>query len=344
MIGVVVFLAICAASTLGYVLAGWDWLSALYQVVITVFGVGFGEVQPIDTPALRIYTMFVIVAGCSAVVYIVGSFIQALTEGEIQRALGIRRQVMEISRLEDHVIICGYGRIGQPLAQHLREAKVPLVVVDDNAMRVQSAREAGFLAHQGNATEDKTLEDVGIKSARTLATVLPDDAANVFITLTAKALNPKVLVIARGETVATEKKLRTAGAQHVILPADIGAVRIAHLITRPSAVELLAAGASRSDLNDQLNQLHLRIDEFPIPLLSPLDGKTLADIETIGQGIFLIIGVRRTDGSIVDNPGKEDRIHVGDRLVIVGHEEDIPKFAARHITPRPMQYRGVRSR
>jgi voltage-gated potassium channel len=343
LLGLLIFLITCSASVGGYMLAGWDWLSAVYQVVITVFGVGFGEVRPIDTPALKIFTMAVIIFGCSSVVYIVGGFIQMLTEGEIHRAMGDRRQSLELSKLANHVIICGYGRLGQPLAQHLLQAKTPFVVVDSSAERVARARDDGFYAIQGNASDEKTLLEAGIERAKILATVLPDDAMNVFITLTARSLNSKTEIIARGEQQTTEQKLRAAGATRVVLPADIGALRIAQLITHPTAEQFLEANESRHSLNTQLEQIDLKIDEFPIPAHSSLDGKNLNEVETIGQGAFLIVGIKQADGTMVHNVEKSHVIRAGDRLIILGHRQDIPAFAARHLSTAVVNYRGVTS-
>ena len=324
------FLLTVIIAITGYMLAGWDLLSAVYMVVITVFGVGFGEVLPLDAPELKIFTIFVIIAGCSSMVYFVGGFIQMLTEGEIQRAVGEHRHSREIGKLDKHAIICGFGRLGQPLAAMLKESGHAFVIVDGSNERASMARDAGYLVVVGNATEDRTLEEAGIDRAKVLATVLPDDAANVFITLTARTLNPGLEIIARGEVTSTEQKLRAAGARHVILPADIGAVRIAHMITKPSAVEFLAQSESRTSLNSQLEQIDLKIDQMPIPHGSPLHGKRLVEIEILGGGAFLVIGVKRHDESMVANPAKDFVLKSGDTLIVVGHRQDIPLFAAKY--------------
>lgn len=337
------FLLTFVSAVSGYVFAGWTLLDAIYMVVITIFGVGFGEVIPLDSPALKIFTMFVIVAGYASVVVIIGGFIQMVTEGEIQRAVGDHRQVVEIDRLDKHAIICGYGRIGQPLADQLREAHKPFVIVDDSPDRAAMAREAGHLVIVGNATEDRTLQRAGIERALHLATVLPNDAANVFITLTARTLNPAIEIIARGEMATTEQKLRVAGAKHVVLPADIGAVRIAHMITKPSALEFLNQADSRVSLNAQLEQIDLRIDQMPVAESSPLHGKRLEEVEILGRGAFLIIGVMRAGESVAANPTKDLVLAGGDTLIIIGHREDIPQFAARFGAATTTRvYRGVK--
>ncbi|HTL89459.1 MAG TPA: NAD-binding protein, partial [Leptolyngbya sp.] len=232
--GVVFFIITVFLATIGYIVAGWSPLDAFYMVVITVFGVGFGEVLPINTPELKIFTMLVIISGTSSTVYAVGGFVQMITEGEIKQILGRRLMTQTIEALKEHVIICGFGRMGQILARKLTDAQVPFVIIDSNPTRIEQAELQGYLVYLGNATDDMVLYQVGIKSARALTTVLPDDAANVFITLTARELNPKLLILSRGELPSTEKKLRLAGADQVVLPASISALRMAHMITHPA--------------------------------------------------------------------------------------------------------------
>lgn len=169
----------------GYRLAGWNWLDSIYMVVITIFGVGFGEIGPMP-PGLRIFTMAVIISGCTSVAYILGGFLQMITEGEIKRVLGVRRMKREIDLLTDHVIICGYGRIGQILANQMETAHQPFVLIDNDDHRVAQAEGKGFLVQMGSAADENILEAAGIMRAKFLATVLPDDAINVFITLTAR--------------------------------------------------------------------------------------------------------------------------------------------------------------
>ena len=231
--GITFFAATCVIATVGYVIAGWDWLDAVYMVTITIFGVGYGEVKPIEAPMLKLFTMGVIFAGCSSLVYVIGGIVQMLAEGEVERMLGIRTRSREIGQLSDHTIICGYGRVGQMLALELSNHGESLVILDRDTDRVQLAIEDGFLALEGDAVNDDVLHGVGIFRARTLATVLPDDATNVFITLTARDLSDTIQIIARAESPCTERKLIRGGATSVVMPAAISAVRIAQLASSP---------------------------------------------------------------------------------------------------------------
>lgn len=232
--GILFFLAVCILATCGYVWAGWQWLDAIYMVTITIFGVGYGETRPIEGPWLRFFTIGVIFAGCSSLVFVVGGIVQMLTEGEIAKIMGTRNRTKDIEALHDHTIICGYGRVGQMLARELAAAGEPLIVLDNNPKRVEEAIANGHLAVQGDAADDHTLSSIGIFRARTLATVLPDDATNVFITLSARDLCDSINIVARAEMPATERKLLRSGATNVVMPAAIGASKIAQLAKQAS--------------------------------------------------------------------------------------------------------------
>jgi voltage-gated potassium channel len=340
LVGAVFFATTLVVAVTGYTIAGWTLLEAIYMVVITVFGVGFGEVRPITSPWLRIFTILVIIAGTSSAVYIVGGFVQMVTEGEINRALDVRRMSKEIRTLRQHVIICGYGRIGQILAKKMQDAAQPFVIVDNSSTRIAEIQEMGYLSVTGSATDEAILQDAGIEHARFLATVLPDDAANVFITLTARGLNPDLVILARGELPSTEKKLRQAGADHVVLPATIGAMRMAHMITHPAALDFLDQNDGSSTLNELLSQFDIQVDELAIPLGSPLAGGTIGDIEVRGKGAFIVMALRRADGTTLNQPEHITPVLEGDTVIVMGHRGDIPKFANHYTLQRQMKYRG----
>jgi voltage-gated potassium channel len=344
LIGAAFFAITQLVAVIGYMLAGWSFLDALYMVVITTFGVGYGEVKPIISPALRVFTMLVIVAGTSSVVYLVGGFVQMITEGEIKRVLGARRVSREIMQLNQHVIICGYGRIGQTLVEEIATSNLPFIVIDNNEERIAQAESAGHLVMLGSATDEQTLMAAGIDRARTLATALPDDAFNVFITLTARGLNPNLTIIARGELPSTEKKLLQAGADRVVSPATIGAHRMAHLITHPAALDFFEQSDGRLDLNELLAELDLHMEELVISHGSPLVGYSISSVEVNGKGAFIVVALRRANGETIINPGSEVFLHEDDTLILMGHRGDIPKFAKHYALRQQLQYRGMRQR
>lgn len=341
-IGVTTFLLTVVIAVTGYVIAGWSLLDAIYMVVITIFGVGYGEVQPLTSNALKIFTILVIIAGVLSAAYIVSGFVQLITEGEIRKLINVKRMNKDIELLEDHVIICGFGRIGQMVAQELKTAHQPFVILDNNPERIELALEQSYLTYLGNATDESSLQAVQIHKARTLTTVLPNDAANVFITLTAREMNSQLVILARGEIPSTEKKLRLAGANHVILPASISAVRMAHLITNPSAIDFLSQTDGQASLNELLAELDIQIQELPIQ--EALVGGTIGDVETRGHGTFIIVALRRAEGDIVIHPQRNVYLAKGDVLMLMGHQGDMPNFAQRAALKREIRYRGARVR
>jgi voltage-gated potassium channel len=338
--GAVFFSLTCLTAVIGYMMSGWSLLDAIYMVVITVFGVGYGEAHPLKNPELKLFTMGLIVAGCSSGIYVVGGFVQMLAEGEINRALGTRRMSKGIDKLFGHALICGYGRVGQMLAHDLVLADQPLVVIDNDESRVQEAQAAGHLALRGNASEEQTLVTAGIDRARVLASVLPDDSANVFITLTARDLNPTIEIIARAESPSTEKKLLRSGANRVVMPAYIGATKIARMITCPSAEGLLLETVGKLRLEEELKQLGLELNEVELKPSSPLVGQTVADIEVTGSGGLVLVAIKRSDGMLVRDPRPDFRLGAGDVFIILGHSSALPQVARRAAGRVATVYRG----
>lgn len=171
--GILFFILTCLIGIIGYVIYGWSIMDSIYMVIITIFGVGYGEIKPIESSSLRVFTIMVIVGGYAAAIYAVGGFIQILTEGEIHRALGARKMSRGIDKLDNHTIICGFGRIGRILARQLHETKSKFVVIDTDRDKVEEAESNGYLALIGDASSEEVLERAGVKKAKTLATVLP---------------------------------------------------------------------------------------------------------------------------------------------------------------------------
>ncbi|TWT60427.1 Voltage-gated potassium channel Kch [Rubinisphaera italica] len=340
--GILLFLTVCVLATIGYVLNGWSLDDATYMTIITIFGVGYGEVQPIESPSLRILTIAVIVAGYGAVIYTVGGFMQMLVDGEINKAIGARRMTRDIEKLNQHTIVCGFGRMGTILAKELAAAGQQFIIIDNNEQRLQLAKDLGYLILQGDASDEHMLSQAKINLASVLATVLSDDATNVFVTITAREMNPQVMIIARGENPRTEKKLLGCGANQVVLPTAIGASRVAHLILRPTAENLLGDITQQRNMNDEIGEIGLQFDELKVTASSPLKGKKLSEIEVRGNFGFLIVGIRSLTGQSTLNPSSDTILNEGDVVVILGHRDDIPQVAKRFSKPvETMKYRGA---
>lgn len=316
--GVLYMLTVMTAATMAYIGEGWSPGDAVYMVVLTVYTVGYDEVRPIDTPVLRGITIALIVLGCTGMIFLTGVLVQAITASQLQQLFGLRRMHDQIERLSRHVIICGFGRIGVMLARDLAAGGAPFVILDHSAERLAQARELGYLTAEGDATDEAALRAAGIERARCVATVLPDDAANVFITLSARALNRELTIVARGEMPSTESKLLQAGADRVVMPTHIGAERIAEIILYPAADRALHSSAQKEEFARDLRLLGLEIEVVPVAAGSRCVGQTVGAVEQLAAGAFMIVGLNRSDGESISRPGPETPIKAEDGLVVVG--------------------------
>lgn len=320
--GAFVLAMILITAVMGYRWAGWSWIDAIYMVAITVSTVGYGEIGPM-TPELRVFTVFVLISGMTASAFTFGSLIQLLAAGEINRALGIRMMSQEIGRLRDHVVICGFGRIGKMLSAELSRKSIGFLVIDQNHERAAEAQQHGHHVLVGDATDEDILISAGVERAKSLVTALPSDADNVFITLTSRNLNRSLKIIARGEYPTTQKKLMQAGADRVVLPAAIGAQRIAAMLTRPTTVELMELFAGGRTLD-------VEVDELQVPQASPLVGKSVEYAEAARKHGLLVVAVKRNSGEMVFNPGATFHFAALDTVIAMGRTEDIARFRQEH--------------
>jgi voltage-gated potassium channel len=263
--------------------------------------------------------MLIIAFGMVSVAYTVAGLIQFMTEGEIRRLLGHQRMRRQIETLKDHVIVAGYGRVGELVSNELLAAEVPFVVIEVSPEIARDIEDRGYLHLIGDATEEKVLLDAGLLRAKTLVTVMPSDAENVFITLTARQIAPDVAIISRAEQPSTQKKLRQAGANHVVLPAAIGAHRIVSLLTNPSAVEFTELVTSRSSLA-------IELDDVPIKDGSLLKGKSLRDADIGRKTGVIVIAVKRADGRVEFPPSGDEPFAHGDSIVLLGRRSNLDQF------------------
>ena len=317
-LGIGFTLSVIALATIAYIATGWNFGDAIYMVVMTVYTVGYGEVRPIDTPLLRSITIGTIVFGCTGMIFVTGALIQLITVSQITQIYGLKRMNTRIDQLKDHVIICGFGRLGTVLAHDLHAGSASFVVLELNDAHVQHARDLGYLCLQGDATDEDQLRYVGIERARTLATVLPNDAANVFITLSARSLNPGLDIIARGELPSTERKLLQAGANHVVLPTHIGAERMAEMILYKETAKFLRGSHRMRDFEGVLHTLGLEIDVVSAAPESSIVGLTIEEVEREANGAFFIVQLNRRAGEAIAGPANDLRIEAGDGIVFVG--------------------------
>jgi voltage-gated potassium channel len=306
-------------GVVGYMAFGWPFFEALYMVIITISGVGYGEVRPTTSTPLRIHTMMVIALGLVAVAYTVAGFVQFFTEGEIRNYLGRQRMRRQIEAMAGHTIIAGFGRVGILVCEELATAGLPFVVIERSIERVIDIERRGYTNLHADATHEETLHEAGLERAKTLVSVLSSDAENVFLTLTAKRLAPTIEIIARAEAPLTMKTFQQAGADHVVMPAAIGAHRIVSLLTNPSAVEF-------TELVTRRSSLAIEMDEIPVKARGTLDGLSLRDADVGRRTGVMVIAVKRADGRVEFPPSGDEPFAAGDIAVLLGSRKNLDLF------------------
>ncbi len=317
-VGLLYMAVVMTAATISYHLAGWSFGDALYMVIITVYTVGYQEVHPLDTALLRTITISTIVLGCTGVIFLTGALVQFITLNQINQVFGIKRMNTQIDKLSHHVIICGFGRIGAMLAQILQAAGAAFVIVERDEESAERARGFGHLCIQADAADEFALQSAGVTRARVVATVLPNDAANVFITLTARNMHPEVEIIARGEAHSTERMLLHAGANRVVQPTHIGAERIAEIILYEKTAAFVHGSEQTRDFERVLQTLGLNMEVVTAAPGSPAIGETIEAIERAAEGAFFIVQTIHRDGAAITQPEPGMRIKEGDGLVLIG--------------------------
>src|SRR4051794_4902300 len=323
-LGIAALGVVIAYGVAGYMLMGWTFMDAFYQVFITISAVGLTEVHPLVSTPLRLHTMFVIATGLFCVAFTLGGFLSLLTEGEFQKYLGHERMLRQIETLSGHTIVAGFGRVGALVCDGLAGSGIPFVIIEQEQGRVTELEARGFLHLVGDATEESILKEAGIERASVLVTAMPNDAANVFITLTARELAPQLMIIARAEQPSTQKKLRQAGANHVITPAAIGARRIVSLLTNPTAVEFV-------ELVTQRSSLAIEMDDIPILADSRLVGQTLRDADVGRRTGVIVIAIKGADGRVEFPPSGDHPIGPGDSIVLLGRRANLDQFREKFV-------------
>jgi len=300
-------------------LENYPFVDAFYMTVITASTVGFGEVHPLSDVG-RIFVSFYILFNLLVVAYLVSVLTAYIFDGELRHLFRMIRADQEIKSFRDHVIVCGFGRNGFKAYDELRHSGARAVVVEQNQALVTAANEAG---HQipavfGDATLDSTLRQAGIAHARALITALPKDADNVFVALSARELNPNLVIIARASARSSVSKLISAGANSVVLPDEIGGSHMANLIIRPEVIRFL-------DMISGLDPNKLRLEELSFNELKPaLRGQSIRELDVRSRTGATIIALRRGQGGELEvSPAADYRTAAGDVLLVLGNEAQI---------------------
>jgi voltage-gated potassium channel len=311
---IAILIAVLFIDVTGYILIEKvSFLDALYMTIISIATVGYGEVFPLS-PLGIVFTIFVIVTGLgiflSAAVFIA----EHTVEDRIRKILG-RRKMKTLAKMKDHIIIVGYGRMGEVVARDLAEKNVNFIIMECNQERFAAAEERGYNVMLADATHEESLTTAEITKARTFITLLPTDAENIFTVLTARELKPDIFIITRALDVNNEKKLYKIGADLVVTPHSLASRRIINTVLKPNVVNLI-------DLVTQTRNLALSLEEITIAEDSPLAGKTIKDSGIRKDFDAMVVAVKRQD-KMFFNPSAELEIRAGDLLILIGEREKL---------------------
>lgn len=306
-------------GTIGFTLVQGDSVfDAFYRTVTTITTTGNQELSPLHRRG-QVFNAILILFGVTSMFLAVGAMTQTIIELELQDRFGKRRMKRMIQSLHDHVIVCGFGRVGRHASFELQQARAPFVILDRDESRVARATGMGMLAVAADATRDQSLREVGVERARGLIAALPSDAENLFIILSAKALNPTLRVVTRVSEEEAEEKLRRAGADTVLTPYAIAGNQMANALLRPHVVEFL--DFEHSELGP-----HVSIEQVRVAPKEPFDSRTLTRVMNENQTGAIVLAVRRKSGEMVFNPPAEFEIAPGDYLIVMGEHKRLEEL------------------
>lgn len=312
------FLLIGVGTVGFHLIEGWNFNDALYLTVMTLTTVGYGDITPRTQPG-RYFTMALVVTGVFSFFYAATTIIRVVVSGELQQYLGRQHMERMLAQVKDHIIVCGYGRMGRLVCKEFSQAEVPFVIIDRNVESLHGFDVKGGIPLVGDANSDEILKQAGIDRARGLVTVMSSDSENLFTTMSARLLNVKLLIVARVEDAKSENKLRRAGANRVVSPYQIGGTRVAHAILRPTVMDFV-------ELATRTEYIDLQLEETCIDSASALVGKSLAESRLGADHRIIIVAVKKESGHMLFNPDPQTRLEPGDILVALGHRDHLEKL------------------
>jgi len=298
---------------------GWSILDSLYVTAQTVTTVGFGDLTPRTIWGRAFATVFMLV-GVGIVLYALTSAVQSIVQSEMVATFGRRRLSRKMSKLRNHFIICGAGRVGSHLIRSLQGSDETFIVIESNAQKVSQLLDFGIAVLVRDATLEESLIEAGVENAKGLAACLPNDADNVYVVLTARDLNPGIHIVARAAEEQAEAKLIRAGANRVVAPTIIGGHRMAMALTKPAVGDFLDSITA--------NQLDLGFEQLEVEPVSSFVGRRLSETNIRSQLNIVIVSIRRVNGEIVFNPNAEAVIQAGDMLIAIGSAESLAQLTA----------------
>jgi len=312
--------AVLAYGTLGYaLLEGWNPFDAFYMTISTISTVGFGEVHPLSTVG-RVFTATLIVGGVATMLYAFGIFAEVLSSDGFGQYRRWRQLENRLESLRDHYVVCGYGRIGTQIVTEFEQRSVRYVIVEQNPEALGRLDREGRLHIVGDAASEDVLRRAGIERARCLISAVDSDERAVYVVLAARALNPKLYVVARAGQPESIRRLELAGADRVISPYRMAGHRMAELATHPALVDVLDSLQSGSDVG---------VEELVISGEASLVGRTLEDSGLLAADGARLLAVRRQGGGLHVSPDGSLRIEAGDLIVVLGSAEQMLATAAK---------------
>ena len=312
-------LAAIALGTLGFkLLEGWSLSDSLYVTIQTLTTVGYGDLTPL-TVAGRVFASLYMFIGVGAVLYVLTSTVQTIVQSEMVATFGMRRRQREMSKLHNHFIICGSGRVGSRLIRELQRSNVPFAVIEQDAQKVAHLVENGAPVVVGDATLEETLREVGVDRARGLAACLPDDADNVYVVLIARDLNPNLHIVARAVEEQAEPKLIKAGANRVVAPTITGSHRMAQALMRPAVADFMDSITAEN--------LDLSFEQIEVAHGSAYAGHKLRYTNILSELNVVIVAIRRKNAQMSFNPSGDVMIDAGDILIAIGRAESLIRMA-----------------
>jgi voltage-gated potassium channel len=316
-LAVAALVAVMVVGTVGYLILGFSALDAVYQTVTTVTTVGFREVEPFST-AGKVFTIVIIVVGVGTALYTFSVIIETVLEDRLPEVFGRRRMERRIRGMNDHVIVCGWGRVGRAIARELTESRADAVIIDSDPERLRDVSGAALL---GDATDDAVLEKAGVRQACALVAALSTDAGNLFVTISARALKPDLFIVARVRLEDNEEKLRRAGADRVVNPQSIGGARMAAFVLQPHVTEFL-------DVVMHDRDIEFRLEEVGVPEGSPIAGSSIREAHVRDRTGALVLALRDREGTFTTNPPPETVIRAGQVMIAIGTPGDLDKLEA----------------
>ncbi len=318
--GLVMLGMILVMGTIGYmVLEGWHLLDALYMTVITITTVGYGEIREVDKVG-RIFTIFIIFLGMGIMAYTLGMVAQTMVELQVKSLFGRKKLGLDINSIKNHYILCGYGRMGKFITQELKSRQIPLIIIDNNPDSKEQFDHLEVPYILDDATNEEVLIEAGIERAKGLVSLVSSDADNLFITMTARGLNPNLFILVRADEESTEKKLLRAGANRVVLPYLIGGQKMAQTIIRPTVTDFLELAIHDKNMD-------LKMEELAVGENSKLNGLTLVDSGIRQEMDIIIVATRKSDGEMNFNPSSQTLIESGDTLIAMGRTVDLDRLS-----------------